>query len=165
MVKKRRAGDSTQMLRVDADDNFALVLQFENGAIGSIHYSATAAHEPSDLIVVSGAEGTLVLTSDGRLQAGRRGELVADTLIPDQYIRGASSGPHPLIHPTVYLLKQWAAAIRSGTTAIALLRGRIQGAGGHRRDRPIGADAAIGRAAARPPGRDGDLKTGAILGV
>jgi predicted dehydrogenase len=115
MVKKRRAGDSTQMLRVDADDNFALVLQFENGAIGTIHYSATAAHEPSDLIVVSGAEGTLVLTSDGRLQAGRRGELIADTLIPDQYIRGASSGPHPLIHPTVYLLKQWAAAIRSGT--------------------------------------------------
>jgi len=92
------------------------VLQFENGAIGSIHYSATAAHEPSDLIVVSGAEGTLVLTSDGRLQAARRGELVADALIPDQYIRGASAGPHPLIHPTVYLLKQWAAAIRSGTT-------------------------------------------------
>ena len=82
MVKKRRAGDSTQMLRVDADDNFALVLQFENGAIGTIHYSATAAHEPSDLIVVSGAEGTLVLTSDGRLQAGaarRAGRRHADS--------------------------------------------------------------------------------------
>jgi predicted dehydrogenase len=114
MVKKRRAGDSTQMLRVDADDTFALVLQFENGAIGTIHYSATAAHEPSDLIVVSGSEGTLVLTSDGRLQGGRAGELVADMLIPEQYIRGAAAGPHPLIHPTVYLLRHWAAAIRTG---------------------------------------------------
>jgi predicted dehydrogenase len=114
MVKKRRAGDSTQMLTVDADDNFAIVLQFVNGSIGTIHYSATAVHEPSDLIVVSGSEGTLVLTSDGRLQGGRRGELVADVLIPDQYIRGAAMGPHPLIHPTVYLLNQWATAIRSG---------------------------------------------------
>jgi predicted dehydrogenase len=116
MVRKRRAGDSTQMLNVDADDNFAVVLQFENGSIGTIHYSATAAHEPSDLIVVSGAEGTLVLTSDGRLQGGRRGELVADLLIPDQYIRGAAAGTHPLIHPTVYLLRQWASAIRTGAT-------------------------------------------------
>jgi predicted dehydrogenase len=116
MVKKRRAGDSTQMLTVDADDNFAVVLQFANGSIGSIHYSATAVHEPADLIVVSGSEGTIVLSSDGRLQAGRRGELVADMLIPDHYIRGAAAGTHPLIHPTVYLLREWAAAIRSGTT-------------------------------------------------
>jgi predicted dehydrogenase len=116
MVKKRRAGDSTQMLTVDADDNFAVVLQFANGAIGTIHYSATAAHEPPDNIVVSGSEGTLVLTADGRLQGGRRGELVADMLIPEQYIRGAAAGAHPLVHPTVYLLKEWAAAIRSGAT-------------------------------------------------
>ena len=115
MVKKRKAGDSHQMLNVDADDNFAVVLQFANGAIGTIHYSATAAHDPADLIVVSGSDGTLVLTSDGRLQGGRKGELVADLLIPDQYIRGAAMGTHPLIHPTVYLLKEWASSIRTGS--------------------------------------------------
>lgn len=114
MVKKRRAGDSQQMLNVDADDNFAVVLQFHNGAIGTIHYSATATHDPADLIVVSGSDGTLVLTADGRLMGGRKGELVADLLIPDQYIRGAAMGGHPLIHPTVYLLRQWAEAIRTG---------------------------------------------------
>ena len=36
MVKKRRAGDSTQMLRVDADDNFALVLQFNQHSMTSL---------------------------------------------------------------------------------------------------------------------------------
>lgn len=114
MVKKRRAGDSNQMLNVDADDNFALVLQFQNGAIGTIHYSATAAHEPADLIVLSGSTGTLVLTSDGRLQGGRTGEMVADLMIPEQYIRGAAAGAHPLIHPTVYLHRAWAESIRTG---------------------------------------------------
>ena len=115
MVKKRRAGDSQQMLNVDADDNFAIVLQFANGAIGTIHYSATATHDPADQIVLSGSDGTLILTADGRLQGGRKGELIADLMIPEQYIRGAAMGPHPLIHPTVYLLRQWAAAIRTGT--------------------------------------------------
>src|SRR4029079_11780425 len=85
--KKRKAGDSQQMLNVSADDNFAVVLQFTNGAIGSIHYSATATHDPPDHIVISGSDGTLVLTADGRLQGGRKGELVADLLIPEHYIR------------------------------------------------------------------------------
>lgn len=115
MVRKRRAGDSAQMLNVDADDTFAVVVQFQNGAIGTIHYSATAAHEPADHIVISGSDGTLVLTADGRLQGGKKGELVADLIIPEIYIRSAATGPHPLIHPTVYLLKEWAASIRSGT--------------------------------------------------
>jgi len=115
MVRKRKAGDSQQMLNVSADDNFAVVLQFTNGAIGSIHYSATATHDPPDHIVISGSDGTLVLTADGRLQGGRKGELVADLLIPEHYIRGAAYGAHPLIHPTVYLLRQWAAAIRTGS--------------------------------------------------
>lgn len=114
MVKKRRAGDSNQMLNVDSDDNFALVLQFQNGAIGTIHYSATAAHEPSDLIVLSGSDGTLVLTADGRIQGGRKGQMIADLMIPEQYIRGAATGNHPLIHPTVYLLRAWANGIRTG---------------------------------------------------
>jgi predicted dehydrogenase len=117
MVRKRRAGDSNQMLNVDADDNFALVLQFQNGAIGTIHYSATAAHEPSDLIVLSGSDGTLVLTADGRIQGGRKGQMIADLMIPEQYIRGAAAGNHPLIHPTVYILKEWANAIRTGRPA------------------------------------------------
>ncbi|MDQ2683842.1 MAG: Gfo/Idh/MocA family oxidoreductase [Chloroflexota bacterium] len=117
MVPRRRAGDSNQMLAVTADDNFALVLQFQNNAIGTIHYSATATHEPADNIILSGSGGTLVLTADGRIQGGRKGQMIADLMIPEQYIRGAGAGPHPLIHPTVYLLKAWAAAIRSGTPA------------------------------------------------
>lgn len=115
MVKRRRAGDSAQMLNVDAEDTFAVVVQFQNGAIATIHYSATAAHEPADQIVISGSSGTLVLTADGRLQGGKSGELVADLMIPESFIRGAATGPHPLIHPTVYLLKEWVASIRSGT--------------------------------------------------
>ena len=104
MVRKRRAGDSTQMLNVDADDNFAVVLQFENGSIGTIHYSATAAHEPSDLIVVSGAEGTLVLTSDGRLQGGRRAAAIA---APSTAARRAGPRPGPPARPA-----RWPGAAR-----------------------------------------------------
>ncbi len=45
MVRQRRLPDSSAMGRVDADDNFAVLLRFANNALGSVHVSATAGHE------------------------------------------------------------------------------------------------------------------------
>ena len=45
MVPQRHLPDSSEMAHVDADDNFALMLRFQNGAIGTIHVCATAASD------------------------------------------------------------------------------------------------------------------------
>ncbi len=45
MVKQRRLADSNVMGTVSADDNFAVILRFLNGAIGTVTYSATAPFE------------------------------------------------------------------------------------------------------------------------
>ena len=112
MVKRRRIADSSRMATVDADDTFAVVLRFAGGAIGTVHYSAAATHEPADSLIISGSEGMITLGSDGRIFGGKRGEPLAELMIPEHLTRGASTGLHPLIQPTVLLLKTWVAAIR-----------------------------------------------------
>ena len=44
------------------------------------------------------------------------GPTTATPVDPDGSNRAAAAGTHPLIHPTVYLLRHWAEAIRSGAT-------------------------------------------------
>ena len=117
MVRQRRLPDSSAMGRVDADDNFAVLLRFANNALGSVHVSATAGHEGDEQITLSGAEGTLILR-DGVLLGARRGDFSLNELpIPDRLMGGLVPGGHFLVQPTTLLLRAWGQAIREGVPA------------------------------------------------
>jgi len=117
MVRQRRLPDSSAMGRVDADDNFAVLLRFANNALGSVHVSATAGHEGEEQITLSGAEGTLILR-DGVLLGARRGDFSLTELpIPDRLMGGLVPGGHFLVQPTTLLLRAWGQAIRDGLPA------------------------------------------------
>lgn len=117
MVRLRRLPDSSAMAKVDADDNFAVILRFANGAIGSIHVSATAGHEGDEEITLSGSEGTLEIRQ-GRLLGARLGEFSLNELqVPDRLLAGLVPGGHYLVQPTTLLLRAWARAIRDGIPA------------------------------------------------
>jgi predicted dehydrogenase len=117
MVKRRRLPESTQTAPVDADDNFSLMLRFANGALGTVHYSATAPHDSGDEIVLSGSNGMLVMPGDGRLLGGRRGETLAELPLPDRLSPAFPDFAHPSTGPTVLLLREWIRAIRTGVPA------------------------------------------------
>ena len=114
MVKRRRLPESMQLVPVDADDNFSVLLKFANGAIGSIHYTATSAVDLSDQIVLSGSDGMLMISNDGRLYGGQRNQSLAEIEMPslDEEIDPAFD--HPLIQPTMLLHREWINAIRTG---------------------------------------------------
>lgn len=114
MVKRRRLPESTQTAPVDADDNFSLMLRFANGALATVHYSATAPHEAGDQIILSGSDGILVLADDGRLFGARRGESLADLPIPERLNPELPEFPHPSTAPTILLMREWVRAIRTG---------------------------------------------------
>ena len=84
MVRQRRLPDASGMAKVDADDNFSVILRFANGALGTIHVTATAGHEGDEEITLSGSEGTLHIRNGPSL--GRAGGRVQ----PD---RAAGAGP------------------------------------------------------------------------
>ncbi len=115
MVRQRRLPDSSAMARVDADDNFAVLLRFANNALGSVHVSATAGHEGEEQITLSGADGTLLLR-DGVLLGARRGDFsLTEVPIPDRLMGGLVPGGHFLVQPTTLLLRAWGQAIREGS--------------------------------------------------
>ncbi|MGH8573622.1 MAG: Gfo/Idh/MocA family protein, partial [Gammaproteobacteria bacterium] len=117
MVRQRRLPDASAMAKVDADDNFAVLLRFGNGALGAIHVTATAGHEGDEEITLSGSEGTLQIR-DGRLWGARTGEFSLNELpVPDRLLGGLIPGGHFLVQPTTLLLRAWAAAIREHVPA------------------------------------------------
>jgi predicted dehydrogenase len=112
MVRQRRLADSSAMAKVDADDNFAVILRFNNGALGTIHVTATSGHEGDEEITVSGSEGTLQIR-EARLWGARRGEFSLSELpVPERLRGGSVPGGHFLVQPTAMLLRAWATAIR-----------------------------------------------------
>jgi len=113
MVRRRRLPESTHLAAVDADDNFAILLKFVNGAMATVHYSATAVHDPADQIVLSGSDGMLIVGSHGRLLGARRREPLAELPIPGRLTSGDDEFDHPLIQPTIMLMREWARAIRT----------------------------------------------------
>jgi predicted dehydrogenase len=115
LVKRRRLPESMQMAAVDADDNFSVLLKFANGALGTIHYSATAVHDPADQIVLSGSDGMLIVSADGRLLGARRHEPLAELQIPGRLIPDDGEFDHPLVQPTIQVLRAWAQAIYTGS--------------------------------------------------
>jgi len=117
MVKRRRLPDAGGMATVDADDNFAVLLRFVTGALGTIHVTATAAFEGDEEVSLSGADGTLRVR-DGALWGAQTGdEALTELEIPDRLDDPLPDFPHFLTAPTVRLTREWVRAIRTGTTA------------------------------------------------
>ncbi|MCA9861241.1 MAG: Gfo/Idh/MocA family oxidoreductase, partial [Thermomicrobiales bacterium] len=114
MVKQRRLADSNAMGTVSADDNFAVMLRFLNGAIGTVTYSATAPFEFGEQIVLSGSEGMLMMTGDRKLYGARRGQSVSELPLPEHLTVEVSPSTHPLYGPTSLLLRVWVEAVRTG---------------------------------------------------
>ena len=105
MVKKRRLADSSGMATVDADDNFACLLRFANGALATIHVCATA---PTDA----------ALGQPGLLYGARRRDVdLRELPIPERLVGDLPEFPHFLTRPTTLLLRDWARAIREGNWA------------------------------------------------
>ncbi|MGI8964202.1 MAG: Gfo/Idh/MocA family protein, partial [Thermomicrobiales bacterium] len=85
MVKRRRLPDSSGLASVDADDNFAFLLKFASGALGSVHFCATAPINAGEEITISGSEGMLIIQGDGELFGARRRDLgLRELPIPDR---------------------------------------------------------------------------------
>jgi predicted dehydrogenase len=116
MVKKRRLPDRAALATVDADDNFAFVLRFAGGALATVHVTATAPVDTGEEIILSGSEGLLMVHGNEVLygaQAGRAlGELPIPELLEDD--EPLPEDDHPLIAPTLGLMRDWIAAIRTG---------------------------------------------------
>ena len=117
MVKRRRLADGVGMATVDADDNFAFVVRFGNGALGVVHVTATAPFEGEEEISLAGSDGVLRVR-DGKLYGARaRDQALAELPIPDRLFGDLPEFDHPLAQPTILLLREWVRAIRTGASA------------------------------------------------
>jgi predicted dehydrogenase len=105
-----------------AEDTYAFVLRFASGAIGNVTCGTTAWHGPGEEIRAFGAEGMLAIAPDGTLWGARRDESSpAPIPIPDDLmgsgIPEVDAVPvHPLIPPTIRLLRHWLHGIATGTS-------------------------------------------------
>jgi len=118
MVKRRRLPDSASMAGVDADDNFAFLLRFANGAIGSVHFSSTAPTDAGESITITGSEGMLIIEGDNELFGSRKRDFgLRELAIPDRLIPKLPEFSHALTRPTILLMRDWVKAIREGPGA------------------------------------------------
>ena len=125
MVRQRRLPDASAMAKVDADDNFAVILRFANGALGTIHVTATAGHEGDEEITLSGSRGTR-LVRGGELWGGHGAGPPREIPTPER--PGANFPPfaHRLTLPTALFLRRWIAAIRDGVAAEPTFRDGVK---------------------------------------
>lgn len=120
MVKRRRLPDSSGMVTVDADDNFAFLVRFASGAIGSVHFCATAPVNAGDEITISGSEGMLILQADGELFGARKRDMgLRELPIPDRLNHRLPEFTHYLTRPTILLMQDWFKAIRLGEAGVS----------------------------------------------
>lgn len=118
MVSKRRLPDSTLTATVDADDNFAFMVQFKNGAIGTVHFSATAPVDAGESTTITGSEGMLIVEADTELFGARKRDVhLRELAIPERLNPKLPEFSHPLTRPTILLMRDWIAAIRDGDTS------------------------------------------------
>ena len=114
MVPQRHLPDSAEMAHVDADDNFALMLRFHNGAIATIHVCATASSDAGEEITLSGSSGMLLLQGDGALWGARSQDAgLYEIDIPRLGNRKLPEFGHILARPTALLATEWVQAIRT----------------------------------------------------
>ncbi len=117
MIKERRFADSHEMGVVSSDDNFAVLLKMSSGALATVTYSATAAFEAGEQLILSGSDGLLMMTGDRKLYGAKRGAPLEEKQLPPDIIADVSPSEHPLAGPTELLLKVWISAIRTGEVA------------------------------------------------
>ena len=118
MVRQRRLADSAGMGTVDADDNFSVVMRFANGAMGTIHYSATAAFDWGEQIMLAGSEGMLVIQGDDRLFGARkRDRTLIEIPVPSTILDDVPEFDNYLTGPTARLIRHWVRAIRGEEAA------------------------------------------------
>ncbi|MCC6314665.1 MAG: Gfo/Idh/MocA family oxidoreductase [Thermomicrobiales bacterium] len=116
-VSQRRLPDGSGMGKVDADDNFAVLLRFASGTLGSIHLSATSGFDGDEEVTISGSRGML-LVRGGMLLAGRVGDAdLREIPTPESTDDDLPVFEHYLVAPTAQLLRSWGDAIASGDTA------------------------------------------------
>ena len=114
MVKHRRLPDSTGTARVDSDDNFAFLLRFASGAMGTVHFSATSAIDAGEEITISGSDGMIIVHGDDQLYGARKRDTgLRELPISDHLIPRLPNFGHHLTRPTLMLIKDWVNAIRS----------------------------------------------------
>lgn len=68
---------------VTADEFVSGVLTLGGGVVATLTLSAVAHHGPGHLAQLTGRDGTLVLTGEGRLELGRPGEALEDVSVAD----------------------------------------------------------------------------------
>ncbi|HWV36581.1 MAG TPA: Gfo/Idh/MocA family oxidoreductase [Thermomicrobiales bacterium] len=118
MVTRRRLPDSTSMASVDADDNFAFLLRFRNGALGSVHFSSTAPTDAGESITITGSEGMLIIEGDNELFGARTRDMgLRELSIPERLTPRLPEFSHRLTRPTILLMRDWVKAIREGQGA------------------------------------------------
>ncbi len=118
MVDRRITADGGGMARVDADDNFAFVLRFASGTLGTVHVTTTSGVESGEEILLSGSEGMLIAQSGGTLLGARRGESQLVEIVPNpEDDHDLPPSTHPMMRPTYRLMQRWVAAIRDGAEA------------------------------------------------
>ena len=114
LVKQRRLVGSEASTTADADDNFALIMQFMNGAMATIHYSATAAFNWGEQVTLTGSEGTLIIQNDDRLFGARLNDSnLIELPIPSRLFDDLPQFDHLLTAPTARVIREWVRAIRS----------------------------------------------------
>ncbi len=119
MVKRRRLPDSSGMASVDADDNFAFLLKFASGVIGSVHFSATAPINAGEEVTISGSEGMIIVQGDGELLGARRRDVgLRELPIPERLNPKLPEFTHYLTRPTILLVQDWVRAIQTGEWAV-----------------------------------------------
>ncbi len=113
-VTQRHLPGSSEMAHVDADDNFALMLRFQNGAIGTVHVCATAPSDAGEEITIAGSNGMLLLQGDGALWGSRRQDAgLYEVDVPRPRAQKLPEFGHILARPTALLAIDWIEAIRS----------------------------------------------------
>ena len=103
-VKKRARPDGS-MGTVDADDNFALVLETASGAIASIDLTATANAQHSS-IFITGSKGALLIRDDAAIFGLRAGRDPVPVTAPARFPRRLGSAGHRLIGPFYTLVTE-----------------------------------------------------------
>lgn len=118
MVKRRRLPNSTSTATVDADDNFAFLLRFASGALGSVHFSSTAPTDAGESVTITGSEGMLIVEGDGELFGARKRDLsLRELAIPERLMPKLPEFSNFLTRPTIMLIRDWVKAIQEGDGA------------------------------------------------
>ncbi len=105
-----RADGTGAMRRVTADDYASATLRLASGAVATILLSTVAHHGPGHFAQVTGSEGTLILTGEGRLEIGTPGGGLEDISVADD-LRGRVAPDNMWARSFVRLMRDLVAVI------------------------------------------------------